>query len=160
MAKIDQGVFVFNEWFESARGLSGLEFKKLFLAMYDYQVNGKKPPSFTPKGETIAKIVFPCLEKRVNGAIYARMGALEQNSQLTDEGTKKPAEEPAGVKSFTHATKEEKRKENNKIIYYRTRVGAGSWDWRTREEIEAEREKDKKWQEFFDVAAKRALGEK
>lgn len=140
MSKIDQGVLIFNEWFESAKGLSGLEFKKLFLAMYDFQINGKEPPSFTAKGDTLARVIFPCLEKRVSGAIYAKLGA-QKNDNCSEPG--KASGVPAGVKSETPGTKEENNKEKQRNTLVR-----------------ASREKDEMWDEFFEAAKRRALGEK
>ena len=166
MPRIDQGVLIFNEWFESARGLSGLEFKKLFLAMYDYQVNGKTPPTFTPKGETLAKVVFPCLKRRVIGASNARCKALDENSSESDETASLsdtstdglPHRVPAGEKSACPASKEKKSKEKKNISpplspgTEGTRRGRGG----RRGATESEEEK-KHWDEFFEAAKNRAI---
>ena len=165
MPRIDQGVLIFNEWFESARGLSGLEFKKLFLAMYDYQVNEKTPPTFTPKGETLARVVFPCLKRRVIGASNARCKALDENSSestetatLSDTSTDGlPHRVPAGEKSACPAPKEKKSKEKKNISpplspgTEGTRRGRGG----RRGATESEEEK-KYWDEFFEAAKNRA----
>ncbi len=157
MSKIDQGVLIFNEWFESARGLSGLEFKKLFLAMYDYQVHGKVPPSFTEKGETLAAVVFPCLEKRVNGAMYAKFGMLDAKNDGDRENTEHPYGDPAGGKSPTPSPKEKKSKEKNNISPPLSPIGTEGRR-RGRGGKAAKSEQDKEWDEFFELAIKRAMG--
>ena len=166
MPRIDQGVLIFNEWFESARGLSGLEFKKLFLAMYDYQVNGKTPPTFTPKGETLAKVVFPCIKRRVIGASNARSRSISENcsdgseaDSSSDGSTDKlPPSVPVGEKSGCPAPKEKKSKEKNSISpplspgTEGTRRGRGG----RRGATESEEEK-KYWDEFFEAAKNRTI---
>lgn len=135
MKNINEGVLIFNSWFESAKVLSGLEFKKLFLAIYDYQIHGIEPPSFTPKGEGIARNIFPCLDKRIKGAIYAKQGASINDG---NENRLYPKWEPIGVKTPTLYTKEEKSKVKQSISSYEER---------------------EKWRDFFDTAAAHALGQ-
>lgn len=129
MKTIDEGVYIFNNWFESAKVLSGIEFKKLFLAIYNYQIHGIEPPSFTQKGEGIARNIFPCIEKRINGAIYARRGTVDKKEP-------DPIREPDRVKPPTLYTKEKISKEKNSIYSLEER---------------------ERWQDFFDIATAHAL---
>ena len=165
MYRVDQGVLIFNEWFESARGLSGLEFKKLFLAMYDYQVNGKTPPTFTPKGETLAKVVFPCIKKRIIGASNARSRSISENcsdgseaDSSSDGSTDKlPQRVPAGEKTGCPAPKEKKSKEKNSISPPLSPGTEGARRGRGGRKAATESEEEKKhWDEFFELAIKRA----
>ena len=131
MSTTDKGVLIFNEWFEASRELSSIEFKKLFMAMYNYQAYGTEPPQFKSKTKPVASIVFPCLKRRMDGARFARFGA-------------DPVWEPARVESPTPEAKEKKKKEKysteKKSTYARESEG-DSWD------------------EFFELAARKALGE-
>ena len=142
MSKITEGVLIFNNWFEAAKLLSGPEFKKLLIAIYEYQIYGKQPPTFTPKGEALARSIFPLIEKRVKGAMWAKQGL--EKKQDTPQGVPmgvsavEPVGEPTGVKSYTPYPKENKRKENIRIS----------------SEEEAEKES---WYEFFDWASNRYM---
>ena len=133
IGKFEQGVFIFYEWFSAAKVLSGLEFKKLFLAIAEYQLNGTEPPSFTPKGEALARVIFPCIKRRIDGAKFAERGAQEFKS---DHLASTPSGTPSGVKTYTPYPKEKKNKEKYS---------------------NSSSEKDKEWQEFFDLAVSRSL---
>ena len=134
MSNISEGVLIFNNWFESAKMLSGLEFKKLFIAIYEYQIHGIEPPPFSEKGEAIARNIFPFIDKRLKGALYAKHGAGALDS-LT--ATPDPHRDPTGVKCNTPYTKEKKRQEN----------------------ISLSSDEEQYWRDFFDMAVAHALKE-
>ena len=129
MSTTDKGVLIFNEWFEASRELSSIEFKKLFMAMYNYQVNGTEPPQFKSKTQPVASIVFPCLKRRMDGAKFARFGA-------------DPSWVPSRVEPQTPETKEKNKKEKYSIEKKST--------------YPRESEKDS-WEEFFELAARNGL---
>ena len=144
MTKITEGVLIFNNWFEAAKLLSGSEFKKLMLAIYEYQIFGKQPPTFTPKGEAVARSILPLIEKRVKGAMWARQG-LEKNEGTPkgvpmgvtpDEPAREPMREPARVNRSTPYPKEYKRKENIR---------------------NSSEEEDRSWAEYYEDAAERFM---
>lgn len=135
MSNISEGVLIFNNWFESAKMLSGLEFKKLFIAIYEYQIHGIEPPPFSEKGEAIARNIFPFIDKRLKGALCAKLGAGALDS-LT--ATPDPHRDPARVKSYTPHTKDKKRQDKTSISSY---------------------EDDQYWRDFFEIAIAHALKE-
>lgn len=129
MSTTDKGVLIFNEWFEAASELSSVEFKKLFMAMYNYQIHGTEPPQFKSRTQPIASIVFPCLKRRMDGARFAKYGA-------------DPVREPSRAEPHTHDAKEKNKKEKYSIEKKST--------------YPRESEKDS-WEEFFELAARNGL---
>ncbi|MBE6685021.1 MAG: hypothetical protein E7592_05165 [Ruminococcaceae bacterium] len=64
MSQSEKGVLVFNEWLEAMEKLSARDYKMLMNAMYKYQIYNEEPPIFQGKVEVLAKVIFPCLERR------------------------------------------------------------------------------------------------
>ncbi len=81
MSKTDKGVLIFNEWFELMKQLSATDFKKLLVAMYEYQRYGKEPPQFKGKSELVATLVFPAIKRRISLSSAGKRGAQVTNSR-------------------------------------------------------------------------------
>ena len=64
MASSDKGFLFFYDWLEPFSTLSGDDFKRLFLAMVEYQKNDVEPPEFQGKAKFLAMFVFPQLQRR------------------------------------------------------------------------------------------------
>jgi DNA (cytosine-5)-methyltransferase 1 len=65
MSKKEVGFLFFYDWLEPFSLLSGDEFKKLFISMAEYQLNGTKHGEFTGNTALIASFVFPQLDRRM-----------------------------------------------------------------------------------------------
>jgi hypothetical protein len=68
----NNGFLFFYDWEKPMRRLSGEDFKALFWAMFDYQVNGTPPPELDGDAGLISDFVFPQLERRAERAEAGR----------------------------------------------------------------------------------------
>ena len=75
MSDITKGVLIYNEWFEAMRALDPDNFKKIVLAVYDFQIHDIPPPEFDGVALAIASIIFPYIERRKQKAENGRLGA-------------------------------------------------------------------------------------
>ena len=85
MSTIDKGILIFNEWFEAMNELPGTDFKKLLLAIRDYQLYGTEPPQFKGKSKLVAALIFPCIARRVALSRAGKLGAAVTNQRLYSE---------------------------------------------------------------------------
>ena len=81
MSDITKGVLIYNEWFEAMRALDPDNFKKIVLAVYDFQIHDTPPPEFDGVALAIASIIFPYIERRKQKAKNGRLGAAARYSK-------------------------------------------------------------------------------
>ncbi len=74
MSQTDKGVLIFAEWFEAMSKLNPTDYKALMNAVYRYQILGEKPPEFKGKSGMVAAIIFPYIERRLEGAKWGKKG--------------------------------------------------------------------------------------
>ena len=63
-SKNKKSMWIKEEWLNLLWELPSKEFKRLFLAMYDYQTEGKEPPEFEGMAKIAALCIFPELTRR------------------------------------------------------------------------------------------------
>ena len=63
-----KGMWFYEDWLESFSEIPPGEFKKLFIAMMDYSLNGKEPPQFKGVAKVVASFIFPQLKRSRQGA--------------------------------------------------------------------------------------------
>ena len=85
MAKSNKGFLFFYDWLEVLRELDSKNFKKIVLAMIDYQQNGTLPPKFSGTTEVIAKLIFPQIDRRIASAKAGKMGMEARYGKQSEE---------------------------------------------------------------------------
>ena len=65
MSQADKGILLFSEWLEAMDNLSGKAYKELIRSIYRYQIYGEEPVEFKGEARTVAKIIFPCVKRRI-----------------------------------------------------------------------------------------------
>ena len=114
MSEINKGILIFKEWLVSMEKLPPKEYKKMIIAMCDYQFNDVPPPEFTGKSALVAPIIFPCLQRRKEASAKGQKGAdaryrstnasvetasAEQPSKSTKASVKEPFSSPSDTGS-------------------------------------------------------------
>ncbi len=84
MSNTEKGVLIFSEWFEAMKKLNPNEFKKLMLAIYDFQMKGIEPPEFYGKTALVADMIFPYIRRRVAAAEAAKKASENRAKQFCD----------------------------------------------------------------------------
>ena len=75
MSNTDKGILIFYEWIESILDLKLKDQREILKAMYEYQRFGKKPPEFSGPAKILARVIFPCIDRRIAGAVNGRRSA-------------------------------------------------------------------------------------
>ena len=174
MGQTEKGVLIFSEWFEAMEDLKVTEFKRLIYAIYRLQIFGEEPPEFQEKAKMIASIIFPMIRRRMELAQYGSLGAAKRLSASKNEAESNPDKDgQASTEAATEASsqgaspleaKEKNRKEKNRIPYSPSSESSkgdarGARRAYARGGKAAKSEKDEFFDEFFELAVKRALGE-
>lgn len=172
MSKTEVGVLILNEWFEAMGELKVTEFKKLVTAIYRYQILGEEPPEFQGKTRCIATMIFAQLKRRIALSGYGKAGAAKRlsNSKNDDESKQQadseaddshPSSHPSSQGASPLGDKEKKNKEKENKIYSSyprysanksARAPRGSGSAATYSSVSD-------WDEFFESAAIKALGD-
>lgn len=90
--KTEKGFLLFYDWVDALDMLSPKDFKKLLLALIEYQKNGTEPPEFTNKAKTIASLIFPQIDRR---KYLSEMGKKGAEIRYKDAAIDKPADSQA-----------------------------------------------------------------
>lgn len=183
MSQTDKGVLIFSEWFEAMKCLKATDFKRLMLAIYRFQIFDEEPPEFEGKAGMIASIIFPVIRRRMELSEYGSRGAAKRLSAIrekskndgyegelaTSEESSHPEGDPesqAESQAISPLEAKEKNRKEKKRIAYSPSSESSKGDAReargargARGGRAAKSEEDKKWDEFFAAAIKRALGE-
>ena len=178
MSQTERGVLIFSEWFEAMEDLKVTEFKRLIYAIYRLQIFGEEPPEFQEKAKMIASIIFPMIRRRMELAQYGSLGAAKRLSASKNEAESNPDKdgqastgesmEASGEASSKTTSpleaKEKNRKEKNRIPYSPSSESSkgdarGARRAYARGGKAAKSEKDEFFDEFFELAVQRSLGE-
>ena len=178
MGQTEKGVLIFSEWFEAMKGLSAYDFKRMIYAIYRLQIFGEEPPEFQGKPRMIASIIFPMIRRRMELAQYGSLGAAkrlsaskneaeitpDKNGQASTEESMEASGEASSQTTSPLEAKEKNRKEKNRIPYSPSSESSKG-DARTARRAyarggkAAKSEKDEFFDELFELAVKRSLGE-
>ena len=107
---------MFNEWLEAMEKLSARDYKMLMNAMYKYQIYNEDPPIFQGKVEVLAKVIFPCLERRKKFCDAGKRGTqlqAKKRAKASGQVIEEVIEEVIEVTESTSETKEKNSKEKN-----------------------------------------------
>ncbi len=74
--KYECGFFFFSDWEKGMRKLTGKDFKKLFWALYDFQLNDIKPPEFKGDVDILASLIIPQIKRRKDKARAGSLGGI------------------------------------------------------------------------------------
>lgn len=119
MSQSEKGVLVFNEWLEAMEKLSARDYKMLMNAMYKYQIYNEEPPIFQGKVEVLAKVIFPCLERRKKFCDAGKRGTqlqAKKRAKASGQVIEEVIEEVIEVAESTSETKEKNSKEKNSTV--------------------------------------------
>ena len=76
MSDIDKGFLIYREWLNAMKLLPASDFKRVMMAMWDYQFEGKEPPEFKGKCEVVATMVFPHIKRRLQMSAAGKRSAM------------------------------------------------------------------------------------
>lgn len=181
MSQTEKGVLIFSEWFEAMKDLKVTEFKSMMYAIYRLQIFGEEPPEFQGKAGIIAAFIFPMIKRRMELSEYGSRGAAKRlaidiTASAAEANAEKSASSPPSSEASSTADlppepKEKKRKEKNNTAHSPSSKSSKGEAREAREartarggraaksEKSEKDEKDEFYDEFFEAAIKRALGE-
>ena len=148
------------------------DFKRLVYAIYRLQRFEEEPPEFEGKAKVAASIIFPMIKRRRALAEYGSMGAAKRLSHLKSGDEGEYQEKEALMEALREASSRgvspldaiEEKKEEKKRRAYSPRGGATGERSASRKAQAsgggaAKSKKDEEWDDFFDAAVARSLGE-
>lgn len=100
--KTEKGFLLFYDWVDALDMLSPKDFKRLLLALIEYQKNGTEPPEFSNKAKTIASLIFPQIDRR---KYLAEMGKKGAEIRYKDAAIDKPADSEANGEAIRVANR-------------------------------------------------------
>ena len=115
MSQAEKGVLVFNEWLEAMEKLCARDYKMLMNAMYKYQIYDEEPPIFQGKVEVLARVIFPCLERRKKLSKAGKRGTQIQATERA-KASREVAGQVIGVAESTPEAIEKNSKEKNSTV--------------------------------------------
>lgn len=172
MSQTEKGVLIFDEWFNAMEDIKVTDFKRLVYAIYRLQRFEEEPPEFEGKAKVAASIIFPMIKRRRALAEYGSMGAAKRLSHLKSGDEGEYQEKEALMEALREASSRgvspldaiEEKKEEKKRRAYSPRGGATGERSASRKAQAsggraAKSKKDEEWDDFFDAAVARSLGE-
>ena len=172
MSQTEKGVLIFDEWFNAMEDIKVTDFKRLVYAIYRLQRFEEEPPEFEGKAKVAASIIFPMIKRRRALAEYGSMGAAKRLSHLKSGDEGEYQEKEALMEALREASSRgvspldaiEEKKEEKKRRAYSPRGGATGERSASRKARAggggaAKSKKDEEWDDFFDAAVARSLGE-
>ena len=80
MGKSNKGFLFFYDWIDVLEELEGKDFKRLVMAMINYQRDGTPPPEFKGVSRVIAQLIFPQIDRRIANAEAGKTGMKNRYS--------------------------------------------------------------------------------
>lgn len=78
----DKGMLFYYDWLEPLCALPATQFKRLVIAMVEYQQTGKEPPPFKGPSALAGQFIFPQLKRAKQNSINGKKGAEVTNRRL------------------------------------------------------------------------------
>lgn len=122
---------MFNEWLEAMEKLSARDYKMLMNAMYKYQIYNEEPPIFQGKVEVLAKVIFPCLERRKKLSEAGKKGRHTRTKEIDEVSnlvSKEDSNQVDRVSESTLTPKEKNSKEKNSTVKQSEFIGRADVD--------------------------------
>ena len=112
----DKGFLFFHDWADPLRELSGDEFKEMFFAMYDFQVNDIPPPEFDGTLKIIGAFVFPQLDRRKASSYGGKKGMQKRwENSIPNKGLNNPPNKGLNNEPITQDKDKDKDKTKQDI---------------------------------------------